>query len=425
MIKNAFILNFFKLYNMLWSPALPFLRLNHRLQDGFNKRIHTGHLPKSDIWIQAASAGEAYLAVEIIKSLRPARPVRILATSMTRQGLDILKQNLGRQTIHPGLTCFTEWFVFDKPDTMTAAARKIDPLLVILLETEIWPALLYVLKKEKIPVAILNARLSRGSYNAYIKTAFLWKHLAPDVIAATSKRDTKRYSRLFVESRVLTMNNIKFETLIPQNDPATTSRNLEHLFFASIPLTILASIRRQEEADILDMIEALRTREPGQVIALFPRHMHRIDAWQKKLGNRRIPFRLRSSIDRPVDAPGLILWDRFGELKSAFAFAKTVFVGGSLKPTGGQNFIEPAAFGIPTVIGPYYDDFEWVGEDIFNQGIISKVPDVETAVNELLQNIHRPGKALNDSRKRLAAYLSAHRGGNRQACDVIRQFLKF
>jgi 3-deoxy-D-manno-octulosonic-acid transferase len=143
MTKNTFILNFFKFYNTVWRLSLPFLKTAKRLQFGFEKRKSSLHHSRADIWIQAASAGEAYLAVNIIQTLDPATNIKILVTSTTSQGIDILETRLTKKTFNRFIELKIEWFPFDMPDTIEAAVKAINPAIMVLLETEIWPALLY------------------------------------------------------------------------------------------------------------------------------------------------------------------------------------------------------------------------------------------------------------------------------------------
>ena len=112
------------------------------------------------------------------------------------------------------------------------------------------------------------------------------------------------------------------------------------------------------------------------------------------------------------------MWDTFGELKTAYAGASVVFVGGSLKPLGGQNFLEPAVFGVPTIIGPFYDDFAWVGKELFRQRVVSLEKDWKSAGQSIIDS-------LNATIDRTAAaqkaqnYLHACRGGTHTACQTI------
>jgi 3-deoxy-D-manno-octulosonic-acid transferase len=134
----------------VWKLSLPFLKTANRLKYGFEKRKSSFHHSKADIWIQAASAGEAYLAVNIIQTLDPKTNIKMLVTSTTSQGIDILETRLTKKTFNHFIELKIEWFPFDMPETIEKAVKAINPTIMVLLETEIWPALLYYLKKIKI-----------------------------------------------------------------------------------------------------------------------------------------------------------------------------------------------------------------------------------------------------------------------------------
>lgn len=418
MIKNAFILNFLKLYNMLWQLCIPFLKRNQRLKSGFNKRINPDHHSLQDIWIQAASAGEAYLAVKIIKGLTPEKTTRIIVTSTTQQGIDILKTGLSREQINPLIELTIDWFLFDKPTVIEKAVKIINPSVMVLLETELWPALLYYLKSHQTKILIANARLSQKSFKNYMRTKFLWKHLAPDIILATSELDRNRYAKVFQHSKVSIMKNIKFECIAQDELADPVQEQIKQLLNHDLDFTILASVRKEEEQDILSLIGLLLDGFPDQTIGLFPRHMHRIDAFIKEFESKSIVYHLRSELSSPVKEPGIILWDVFGELKSAYGLASVVFVGGSLKPLGGQNFLEPSVQGAPTITGPYYDDFAWAGEQIFNKKIVIKEKEYYSVAETMLKILNNPG-SYPDQKERALQYIKTNLGGTSQVCLEI------
>ncbi len=423
MTKNAFILNFFKFYNILWRMALPFLKKNKRLNIGFEKRTSCLHHAKTDIWIQAASAGEAYLAVSLIKGLAPKTKKQILVTSMTSQGMEILKSGLSCGNISRLIDLKIEWFFFDMPQIIEQAVKTINPSVMILLETEIWPALLFFLKQSRAKIFIVNARLSKKSFSHYMKTRFLWKHLAPDLILATSEQDAKRYELVFEESRikpkVKTMPNIKFESMDSGAIDTGTLKNIKNILPRHVPFTILASIRRQEEKNIVCILKDILKGSPDQVVAIFPRHIHRIRSWEKLLTRLEVDFRLKSKMDTSLSAPKVILWDTFGELNAAYAFASVVFVGGSLKPLGGQNFLEPAIKGAITIIGPHYDDFAWVNDDIFKKGIVIKKNNWKSVAKTILKTIKSPANKKDTRIDKAQNFIRTNQGGTLQACNEI------
>ncbi len=417
MTKCAFIPNFLRFYNILWQTALPFLKRNQRLNSSFEKRVQTDHLNPADIWIQAASAGEAFLALSILHTLEPQQPCRILVTTTTDQGLEILENGINRHLVHNNIQITLDRFPFDIPGTVSSAVRRVNPKVMVLLETELWPAHLHALKENNTRILILNARLSARSGRHYSATRFLWKCLAPDLILATSKQDAGRYARMFTDTRISTMENIKFDIMDTGIADHELS-DLDTLFPKEIPLSILASVRRQEEPYMMELLKKLKTECPTQIIAIFPRHMHRIAPISKQLKKQGIKFQLRSQQTGPVTAPTIILWDQFGELRKAYAHASTVFVGGSLKPLGGQNFIEPAVLGIPTVTGPFWDDFIWVGKDIFDQGIVNQCRNWQAVADTMLDHLKTP-KDISDRRHQAKKYVQEHRGGSESACSAI------
>jgi 3-deoxy-D-manno-octulosonic-acid transferase len=419
MTKKAFILNFFKLYNLIWRLALPFLKRNRRLQQGFEKRISFSHLALADLWVQAASAGEAYLAVTLLLNLRPKARLKVLVTTTTTQGRDILASGLTPDRISPNMDLTIAWFPFDMPDIIRQAVAVISPKVLVLLETELWPGLLYGLKQKGIKIIMVNARMSKKSFGRYHKTKCLWKHLAPDLILAISDQDRQRFQKIFETSKIRTMSNMKFEAI--ETDPSSFRSgrdNVSDILPCPLPLTILASVRRQEEKQVFLMLKKILELFPRQVVAIFPRHLGRLRSWEKRLSRLDLKFYLRSCLSSPLTTPGIILWDVFGELKAAYAFAVVVFVGGSLKPLGGQNVIEPGIHGAVTVIGPYYEDFAWAADDMIEKGLLLRESSWKTVARTMVTALDHPPdpktqKAL------VQSHIQSKKGGTRQACDEI------
>jgi 3-deoxy-D-manno-octulosonic-acid transferase len=394
---------------------MPLLRLNSRLADGFDQRRLSRGLPRARVWIQAASAGEAYLTREICRSLSAGRPESILATSNTRQGLEILNgiPPSGTREIH------TTYFPFDAPSLMARAVNQVRPDVMVLLETEIWPGLLSALKKKEVPILIINGRLSAKSLKRYLMWPAL-RHLRPDRILAISEPDADRFRTLFGPDGVEIMPNIKFDRI--NINSALTGVSLENLL-GSTRVAVLGSVRKEEEPQAEKMICRIFEQCPEAVVALFPRHLHRIESWKKRLARMAAPWALRSRTDGPVLPGSVVLWDTFGELSAAYAAAHAVFVGGSLAPLGGQNFIEPLICGLRPVIGPSWEDFAWVGRNIFHQGLVRIGADWQEAADFLIQDLKFPAKRA-DVRALADQYVRERRGGTDQACQVIDTFIK-
>jgi 3-deoxy-D-manno-octulosonic-acid transferase len=411
----------FKIYNLAWRLCIPLLRLNHRIKDGFNARRSVDHLKPADLWIQAASAGEAYLANQIIAHLNPSRHVKILVTTNTRQGLDIIQNDLtGISTKQTRIEASASYFPFDKPTIMDAAVKKINPQIMVLLETEIWPGLLFALKKNKSRILIINGRLTVKSLRRFMKWRKFIQPLRPDQILAISKDDAGRFAALFGYDKVSVMHNLKFDRLDPSI--SKTDNPLSKIFPEASSFIVIGSVRREEEALVDQMIKQIRIQLPDTIIGIFPRHMHRINQWEQILNQSGANWRLRSSLTVAGTEKGVILWDTFGELNQAYALAGAVFVGGSLVPLGGQNFLEPLIYGIRPVIGPYWDNFAWVGEEIISTGLVIKARNWQAAASELIRQILHPA-AKDVVRESAVKYITHRTGGTEQACRLIRKEL--
>ena len=414
---------FFLLYTLAWGLATPLLRLNRRLAEGYNQRLLKPPPPPADIWIQAASVGESLLAHELLKQLNTGRPIHVLVTTNTRQGMEILVRAI--EDITPNdrkITAAANYFPFDRPSIMKRAVAHIRPRVMILLESEMWPAHLAALKRANCPVLVVNGRMTAKSLKGYLRLSSLWHQLRPQKILAISDKDAQRFGRLFGSQRVTVMSNIKFDRLDLSAQSSENINPLSSLVLDDAQMVIFGSIRQQEEDQIQKILLEIRQRHPMVIIGLFPRHFQRLDAWSAFLNTHEIPWCLRSAINQPV-APGtVILWDTYGELTHAYQLAVAAFVGGSLVPLRGQNFLEPLTSGIRPVIGPSWEDFHWVGTEIIESGLVRIAKDWQEVVALLAKDIAQPS-APETVRETAYRYLKDRQGGTAMACQVIEEYL--
>jgi len=413
----------FLFYEFCWRLAIPLLRRNARLQDGFAQRIlQRPAFGQADIWIQAASAGEAHLASTLLKSMSAIHPLRVYTSTNTRQGLDILEGNMRRFNAEAGcISVVSGFFPFDQPHLMQKAIRVMRPRLLVLLETEIWPGLLKAAWENRLPVIILNGRITAKSHRHYGLIPNVWKSLCPSHILAVSREDARRFGNVFPNSQVAVMPNMKFDQIDFAASGPRIKNGLKRFLPANHPVLVLGSVRREEERDVAAIISAVRNNHPRVIIALFPRHMHRVERWRQMLAARKIPCTLRSQADGPVKS-GVLLGDVFGELASAYALASAVFVGGTLARLGGQNFLEPLAHGLSPVIGPHWETFRWVGNGIVRKNIVRVGGDWREVLSLLDGDLRqRPDRKAIRSRGR--QYIENRQGGTTTACRLIERLL--
>lgn len=420
------------LYGLTWQMARPFLRRHKRLAHGFAQRLAPQNWLDSsavDCWVQAASGGEAYLvrqlAQELAKSLpASAPPLRLLCTSCTTQGLEIL--DAARQWAEaeaPQLTIIPRFFPLDQPSVMRRALTQAAPKLLLLLETELWPGLLLACADNKVPVVLVNGRMREKSLRGYKKLGTLWTRLAPAQVLAVSADDAARFAALFGAERVGVMPNMKFGGV--QAETGGVCAPLPIWLPPETPFIVLGSVRKEEEKALLPVLAELLQKAPQACVALAPRHMERIEAWVERLEAANLPFLRRSTLERETTtAPGrILLWDRFGELRALYDRADAVFVGGTLAALGGQNFLEPLSSGIIPCIGPDFRNFAWAGNELFTAGLVRVVPDAASLAQALLEQLAAPVSKAS-VQARFAAYLAPRRGGSRQAATLVLDLLQ-
>ncbi|MFP4236471.1 MAG: 3-deoxy-D-manno-octulosonic acid transferase [Desulfonatronovibrio sp.] len=387
MNKNSLILALFMpLYFCAWISALPFLLFIKRIKPVCRQRFGLG-MPAGpfDLWIHAASVGEAKLALKLMEDLPRENCPAIIISVNTLQGMETLKNKIqGRAKLI--------FFPFDMYPVWAIALSKIRPQKILLLETEIWPALLLYCRRKSCPITIGNARMSLKSFCRYFPLSGLLSQMSPERILAISDRDKQRFAWVFKDSELHRMPNIKFD-IIKDIKPLPYVKNpLSTYFKPGQSLIVLGSIREEEEIHIQGLISKISADHPRTTIALFPRHTQRIEAWENFLKNSNISWVRRSNLEPGASLPNIIIWDKFGELLPAYALARSVFVGGSLAPCGGQNFLEPLSQGVVPCVGPFWENFHWVGKEILSRNLLHQVNDQY----QLYTNLVKPSAVSRD-----------------------------
>jgi 3-deoxy-D-manno-octulosonic-acid transferase len=411
-MKQTFLLrSFLAAYRLLWSCLTPFLLRSGRIREGAAERtLQEVAFSRVDLWIHAASAGEAYLAGQIVECLDSGQPLDILITTNTSQGRIIVEKNIG-SSVHRVTVSF---MVFDNPSLVKRAVKIADPKLLVLVELEIWPALMAEMKRAGKKVMIVNGRMTEKSFKGYRKAALLWRQLKPDTILAISESDRRRFVTLFDQPETFHVANMKFDRMGRGRIDIEKKQEYRYL--------VLASVRKEEDSEVLYLVDELLAQFPDLRIGLFPRHMHRVDNWGKLLTKKKISWALKSA-ERVGGDVSVVIWDLFGELENEFSRADAVFVGGSLASLGGQNFIEPLLHGVAPVTGPSVSDFLWVGEELFNQGLVQKGSSKEDVLRLLADSLKYPADKI-DIRLKVDRYIAAKQGGSRKTCDFINSLMK-
>jgi len=410
------------LYNLAWLAALFVLKRLPRVGLGWQQRtlkdVAEGPF---DLWIQAASGGESMLTNMVLEGLGPLLPNkkiwRILVTSGTKQGIDSLGRGCRNLPPDSPLDLSIAYFPFDAPHLMDKAFARFKPKLAVIVETELWPGFLIRAKKNKVPVMIVNGRMSEKSFRSYKYFAKFFRQYGPEKVLAISPADRERFSRLVGPEKVSLMDNIKFDRICPRPGRPKNNPIGAHLPENS-PFLLLGSIRREEEQQILHTVARILALRQDITVGLFPKHIERADHLIKMLTRQNIKAIKRSEILDRLSPGTVIVWDVFGELAGAYALAEAAFVGGALANLGGQNFLEPLAFGLKPIIGPHWHDFAWIGREIVAAGLVTEVAD-EVELTATLLTALNTAVVRDQVIKQVQDFLLPRTGGTHQVCQLI------
>ncbi|MCK5378548.1 MAG: 3-deoxy-D-manno-octulosonic acid transferase [Acidobacteria bacterium] len=366
------------LMTVLVPIAIPVLVLSDRLvgkrrppwSERFARRLPD--VGVGGLWIHAVSVGEVEVARRLIDELsRDAAAVPIIVTSTTATGLALARKNLGdRASIIPTPV--------DLPGPVGRVFDAVQPRALVLVETELWPEMLHQAGRRGVPVVVVNARLSDGSFRRYrrIKRA-LRPLLRPlSLVLTRDATDAERFKDLGIEDdRVAVGGNVKYD-LEADRRPLEWGEEIA-VCADGRPVIVAGSTLEGEERLVLDAVETL-TGSDGRppLVILAPRHPERFASVAHMVSERGLTLMRRSRLPNGVPAGvDVFLLDTIGELARSFQYGAVAFIGGSLVPSGGHNPLEPAVWGIPVLSGPWVANFEEIYREMVAAGGVRLVAD--------------------------------------------------
>ncbi len=338
------------------SPWLAYRALRSgKYREGFAAKFF-GRVPRREgdgpcIWLHAVSVGEVNLLAPLLAELVRRRPdCTYVISSTSRTGYALARKKYAGQTVFHCPLDFS-WAV-------AAAMRRIRPSLLILAELELWPNLIDAVKRHGAAVAVVNGRLSAKSFAGYCRirplVASVLRQL--DLAAAQNDEYAERFRALGVRPEALHVTgSLKFDGAQTDRNNAATCRLRQLAGFADDDLVFLAgSTQSPEEQLALDAFRQLAPQYPRLRLILVPRHPERFAEAAALLDAAQVPWQRRSLLTENSSAgsPRILLVDAVGELGAWWGTAQIAFVGGSLGTRGGQNMIEPAAYGAAVSFGP-------------------------------------------------------------------------
>ena len=334
---------------------------------------------KPVIWLHCVSVGETQAARPLAKRLKQQFPHHALVVST----ITLTGQKLAHDVFR-NQAASVFYFPFDWRWSVRRALKAINPAAVLIMETEIWPNFLRECKARRIPVALVNGRISRQSYRRYkLIKLFLRRVLSCLSIAAMqSETDAARLEALGMPcEKLFTAGNLKFDAEVASELSGKTEEIRKRFGVdASVPLILAASTHAPEEEIILDGVKQLRAKQTVRLM-LAPRHPERFNEVASVIQRSGLSWARKTNPPDRNDANAtVILLDTIGELPATYSLAEIVFVGGSIVDRGGHNVLEPAAAGAAVVTGAYTHNFHAIVDLMEQAGAIVQLPAVEGAV---------------------------------------------
>lgn len=408
------------LYSLAWLALLPFAFLyllwRARKQPDYLRhwRERLGWAPicaKPLIWLHAVSVGETRAAAPLVKALRARHPDHaILLTHATPTG-----QATGAELFGEAVT--QAYLPYDFPPLVWLFLRRARPVMGVIMETEIWPNLYAACARRRIPLFLVNARMSEKSARGYARFRALVTPALRGLagIAAQTMNDAHRLRELGAMA-VEISGNVKFD-VTPPADSGERARDLRALFHDRFVL-LLASTREGEEAMLLDALAGLEL--PGLLLVLVPRHPQRFEEVARLLAARGLGYVRRSGKQPPEADTRVFLGDSMGELAAYYAAADLAYVGGSLLPLGGQNMIEAAAAGCPALFGPHTWNFAEAAEQAVARGGARRLADAEELAPAVAA-LYRDPIARDRMREAGLQFAAANRGATERIMVMLEK----
>jgi 3-deoxy-D-manno-octulosonic-acid transferase len=398
------------LYNILFAICLVlsapyyFLRMWRRgnWQWGFIERfgkydttLKQAITNRQTLWMHAVSVGEVNVCTQLIHALEPRLPnLKIVVSTTTTTGMGELRRKLPHHISKI-------YYPIDRRHYVTRALNTIRPEAIVLVEAEIWPNFLWRARALRMPVFLVNARLSDRSYRGYKRFGFLFRPLFGSLtgVGAQNEADAAKLRTLGCRPEAIhIVGSLKFD-----------AAKLDERRLLDVPallrqagvvpgarLLVGGSTHAGEEAILAEQFLRLRSRFPDLFLVLVPRHFERSREVGRELAARGLKFTYRSELMSHTQfGPGeldCLIVNTTGELKCFYEHATIIFIGKSLAAQGGQNPIEPGALGKAMVFGPNMQNFAQVVRSFVEQNGAVQVRDaaeLEKVLGELLADESR------------------------------------
>lgn len=418
---------FFFVFSLIY---LPYLVIKGKAHRRFAERF--GRLPRvfkeinasRPIWIHAVSVGEVFAVKNFAERLSAKFPERkIVLSTTTRTGNDVARSVLSENILK-------FYFPLDFSFVVRRAVGLINPSIVIIMETEIWPNFILELSKRKVPIALLNGRISDRSFKGYRKIRFFFKDILGriDIFCMRGSKDAERMEELGGrKERLRITGNMKFDIETGNNrvgcHSATYAVSKPDLGVEeSDELLIAGSTHGKEEEIVLDAYSKLLREFKHLRLLIAPRHIDRARAIKKMAGQKGIEAVLLSEIEKKSRKNPVLILDTFGKLGRLYRLATIVFMGGSLVRRGGHNIVEPAVFAKPIVFGPHMFNFRDMANSFLEEDAAQEVKN-EKGLEETLKALLTDRERRNILGRNAKGLINRNKGATERNINELATFI--
>lgn len=408
-----YLLTPFILVRLIWrSIKAPAYR--YRWRERF--ALYNKKFAQNVIWFHAVSVGEAEALFPLVKQIRRQHPdAKLLITTTTPTGSDRVKAVMQESVEHVYLP-------YDMPDAVSRFMRCFRPRMAVIMETEIWPNLFAYCGENKVPLYVINARLSEKSAKGYQRIPTLIASALAHVklIAAQTQDDANRFIAIGAKAEIVrTLGNIKFDVEVSR-EIIGQGLQLKDGLFGGRFVWLIASTHKDEERVFLDIYKEIKHKIPELLLIIVPRHPERFEEVKKLCEQHQLAVVMRTSNEVCDWHSDVYLADTMGELKMLYAASDVAFVGGSMVQVGGHNILEASAVGTPVLFGPYMANFKEITEGVLRQGAAIQCRDKNEIIGAVI-TLHSNSAYSQSLAEKGRVFVRQNQGAINRIFDILNQ----
>jgi 3-deoxy-D-manno-octulosonic-acid transferase len=373
----------FVLSRLLWRS-----RKNSAYRQRWSERFGflPDNIPQHCLWVHSVSVGETIAAVSLVKSFQKLHPdVPVVMTTMTINGAKQVTTSFGQSVYHV-------YVPYDLPTAVTRFINRVQPKMLLIMETELWPNLLHITAQRKIPIFLANARMSERSAARYAKFKNIVQEMMLNLtkVAVQTQIEADRFISLGLPiDRIQVTGTVKFDIEVA-DEIIQRGKQLRVQIGSDRPVWITASTHAGEEEIILATFNLIKKQFPHLLLILVPRHPERakdVATLCRKANYKIALFTEQQAVTSDID---IYLTDAIGQLMVQYVASDIAFVGGSLVPTGGHNVLEPAVLGLPVITGPEMFNFVESTNLLMHAGALWQITNAEQLTNRVIELLKNP-----------------------------------